>query len=485
MNWLQAPDYWLTRLVFERALGAIYLVAYIVALKQFRPLLGEDGLLPAPQFLEVVDFWRAPSIFHWRYSDRLLVAVAWIGIGLSLAIVVGLVDLAPPWVSIPVWLVLWALYQSIVNIGQVFYSFGWESLLLEVGLLTAFFGAGRMAPPVLIVWLLRWVLFRLEFGAGLIKLRSDPCWRNLTCLDYHHETQPMPNPLSWYVHNLPRSFHRLAVLGNHFAQIVAPVLLFTPQPGATIGGAVIILTQSWLVLSGNFAWLNFITIALGLTAFDYRLLGHILPVQPQALTPLPDWWQALSVALAVVVMALSYWPVRNMLSSRQVMNASFNRFHFVNTYGAFGSITRERYEIVIEGTEQEAGQPGTEWTEYEFKGKPGDPMRRPPQVAPYHLRLDWLMWFAAMAGPANFPWIMTLAVRLLENDRRTLGLLRRNPFPERPPKYVRALLYRYRFTNRSERRETGAWWVRTLAGLYLPSMRLREPAAGGVEQQRP
>jgi hypothetical protein len=475
MSWLQAPDYWLTRLVFERALSAIYVIAFLVALEQFPALLGENGLSPAPRFLELVSFWQAPSLFHWRYSDRLLRIVAIAGAVLSLAMLVGAVDLAPAWVSIVVWLVIWALYQSIVNIGQTFYSFGWESLLLEVGLLTAFFGSGLMAPPTLLIWLLRWVLFRLEFGAGLIKLRGDPCWRNLTCLFYHHETQPMPNPLSWYAHNLPRWFHKLEVLGNHFAQIVAPLLLFTPQPVASIGGAVMILTQCWLVLTGNFAWLNVLTIALGLTAFDdHYVYSHILRFAPHTLAPLPDWWQALSGVLTLVVITLSYWPVRNMLSRGQLMNASFNNFHFVNTYGAFGTVTRERYEIVIEGTNGEAGRAGATWQEYEFKGKPGDPYRRPPQVAPYHLRLDWLMWFAAMGGPYSYPWFIVLIVRLLEGDVPTLKLLRRNPFPDGPPRYVRALLYRYRFTSPKERRETGAWWNRTLVGLYLPAMRLRD-----------
>lgn len=495
MGWLQAPDYWLTRLLFERALAIAYLLAFIAAIDQFRPLLGENGLLPVPLFLRAVGFWQAPSIFHRHYSDRLLAVVAWVGAGLSAAAVAGLLDLTPPWLSIPVWLILWVLYLSIVNVGQTFYSFGWESLLLETGLLAAFFGAGRMAPPVLLIWLLRWVLFRLEFGAGLIKLRGDTCWRDLTCLYYHHETQPMPNPLSWYFHQLPKRLHKVEVLGNHFAQVVVPFGLFAPQPVAAVAGAIVVLTQSWLVLSGNFAWLNFLTITLALTAFDDRLLGHLLPIKPHVLAALPPWWQGLSLALTLVVIVLSFWPVTNLVSPRQLMNYPFNRFHFVNTYGAFGTITRTRYEIVLEGTDygtdhgtdhrtdrDPAG--GTEWKEYEFRGKPGDPRRRPPQFAPYHLRLDWLMWFAAMAPPEVSPWLLTLVVRLLENDPATTRLLRSNPFPRTPPTYVRALYYRYRFSGWRERRETGAWWIRTLIGVYLPPMRLR-PADEGAPTSRP
>jgi hypothetical protein len=473
MDWTQAPDYWLTRLVFERALGVIYLIAFAVAINQFRPLLGAQGLRPAPAFLRAVTFRQSPSLFHFRYSDRLFATLSWLGVAASLAIVAGVLDVAPSWVAIPMWLLLWVIYLSIVNIGQIFYSFGWESLLLEVGFLATFLGGGRTTPPILVIYLLRWVLFRLEFGAGLIKLRGDRCWRDLTCLYYHHETQPMPNPLSWYFHHLPRIVHKFEVLGNHFAQLVVPFGLFAPQPVAGIAGAIIVLTQSWLVLSGNFSWLNAMAIALGLTAFDDHVFGYVLPVKPHIIAPLPVWWQALSIALAVAVAAMSYWPVRNMLSRRQLMNFSFNRFHLVNTYGAFGAVTKVRFEIVIEGTDDELPSNGAAWKEYEFKGKPGDPMRHPPQVAPYHLRLDWLMWFAAMAGPMDHPWFVALLTKLLENDAATLRLLRRNPFPDHPPLYIRALLYRYLFTSWAEHRETKAWWNRTLVGEYVPALRLR------------
>ncbi len=214
MDWLQAPDYWLARLVIERALGVIYTVAFLVAVNQFRPLLGEKGLLPVPAFLGRVSFLQAPSLFHLGYSDRRLSAVAWTGVALSLAVVVGLPDIAPPWISIPIWFALWALYQSIVNVGQIFYAFGWETLLLEAGFLAIFLGAGPTVPAWPLILLFRWLVFRVEFGAGLIKLRGDRCWRDLTCLYYHHETQPMPNPLSWFFHHLPKPLHRVEVLGN-------------------------------------------------------------------------------------------------------------------------------------------------------------------------------------------------------------------------------------------------------------------------------
>jgi hypothetical protein len=419
-----------------------------------------------PDFLSGVTFMQAPSLFHLRYSDRLAALVAWTGVGLSAAVIVGVPDFSPAWLSIAIWFALWALYLSIVNVGQVFYAFGWETLLLEAGFLAILLGAGDTIPPWLLLLLFRWLLFRVEFGAGLIKMRGDPCWRDLTCLYYHHETQPMPNPLSWYFHQLPRAFHRVEVLGNHFAQLVVPFFLFAPQPIASVAAAVIVATQGWLVLSGNFSWLNFLTLTLAISAFDDRALGFVLPLQVPHETALPTWWQWAVVGMTMLVVVLSYRPVRNMLSPRQLMNFSFDPFHLVNTYGAFGSVTKRRYEIVLEGSDGPGVDAG--WKEYEFKGKPGDARRRPRQFAPYHLRLDWLMWFAAMESPIHHRWFVALVFKLLEGDRPTLRLLARNPFAEKPPAVLRARLYRYRFSSSAERRQDGVWWVRTPVRDYLP-----------------
>ncbi|CAN5135353.1 lipase maturation factor family protein [soil metagenome] len=482
MEWLDAADYWLARLALQRAVGLVYLIAFLVAANQFRPLLGEHGLLPVPRYLARVGFLQAPSLFHLGYSDQLLSAVSWGGAALAAAAVLGLPDTWPLPATMLLWAVLWALYLSIVNVGQVFYSFGWETLLLEAGFLAIFLGPAWTAPPAPLIWLFRWLLFRLEFGAGLIKLRGDPCWRDLTCLYYHHETQPMPNPLSWYFHHLPKPIHRLEVLGNHFAQLVVPFFLFAPQPVASIAGAIIVITQSWLVLSGNFSWLNFLTSALAVSAFDDAALGRLLPFVRPALSA-ETWHQLLVAGVAVAVALLSYRPVRNMLSSRQRMNYSFDPFHLVNTYGAFGSVTKERYEVVVEGTD-EAEPTATAWREYEFRGKPGDVRRLPAQFAPYHLRLDWLMWFAAFSSPLHHEWFLPLMTKLLQKDPATLRLLARDPFPAAPPRSVRALLYVYRFASRQERRATGAWWVRSLVGEYVPPLVLRKPTIGGSHPAR-
>lgn len=273
MEWFPAPEYWLGRLVFQRALAALYVIAFVSAALQFRALIGERGMTPVPEFVRRVPFRKAPSVFHWRFSDRFFAGWAWAGAALSAAVLAGAADAVPLWVSMVWWAALWAMYLSIVNVGQTWYGFGWETLLLETGALAVFLGNARTAPPVLVLWLLRWLLFRLEFGAGLIKMRGDPCWRDLTCLYYHHETQPMPGPLSWFFHHLPKPVHRVETAANHVAQLGAPVLLFTPQPVATWAALAMIVTQLWLVLSGNFAWLNWLTIVIAVSVVDASAVG--------------------------------------------------------------------------------------------------------------------------------------------------------------------------------------------------------------------
>lgn len=470
MDWIGTPDAWLGRLVLQRGLALVYLLAFLSALREFRVLAGEHGLTPAPDFLRRVPWRRAPSLFRLHYSDRLLAAVAWLGAALSAALAAGLGDLVPLWATLPLWALPWLLYLSIVNIGQVWYAFGWESLLLEAGFLAIFLGNADITPPTFTLYLFVWLLFRVELGAGLIKWRGDPCWRKLTCLYYHHETQPMPGPLSWYFHRLPRPLHRVEAAANHVAQLIVPFGLFLPRPLATWAAAVIIVTQLWLVASGNFAWLNWLTILLAFAAVDGSLLARLvppLPSPPEGRPHAPAWFTALVLAVTALVTVLSRHPVRNLLSRRQQMNRIYNPLHLVNSYGAFGSVTRERHEIVLEGTSAPEPTEDADWREYEFHGKPGEVRRLPRQFAPCHLRLDWLMWFAALMPHSPRGWMLPLVDRLLAGDRHVLRLLRVNPFPDAPPRWVRARVYRYRFTTRHERRTTGAWWHRELVTDYL------------------
>jgi hypothetical protein len=455
MDWLAAGEYEVARAILQRGVALVYVLAFVNVLAQFRPLLGEAGLLPVPAYLARSRFREAPSLFHAGYSDRRLTAVGVAGVVLAVGIAVGVLELVPVWASIVWWLALWGLYLSVVNVGQLFYGFGWESLLLEAGFYAAFLGTASVAPPLLVLFLFRWLLFRVEFGAGMIKLRGDRCWRDLTCLDYHHETQPMPNPLSRWFHLLPRWAHRTEVAANHAAQLVAPFLLLAPQPVAGIGAAVMVATQAYLMLSGNYAWLNLLTLLLGFSAIPDAWYGEMAASLGSSGAGVPAWMGWVVMAVTALVVVLSYRPVRNLATGRQLMNFSFNRYHLVNTYGAFGSVTRRRREVVIEGADHPSGR----WRAYEFKGKPTDPRRRPRQWAPHHLRLDWQMWFVALSPAYGRGWLDRFVGRLLEGDRATLSLLARDPFDGSPPRWIRGRIVDYRFATRAERRATGAIWI--------------------------
>jgi hypothetical protein len=476
VDWLTATEWWWGRLVLERGVAAVYVVAFVCAARQFRGLIGTRGMLPVPKYLTHRSFRSTPSIFHLHYSDGFFATVCWTAAAVSAAMVFGLADAVPVWAAMLLWLLMWALYLSIVNVGQIWYSFGWESLLLEAGLLVVFVGNDEVAPPLLVMWLTRWLLFRVEFGAGLIKLRGDRCWRDLTCLDYHHETQPMPGPLSWFFHHLPRPLHRVEVAGNHFAQLIVPFGLFAPQPIASIAAAVIAATQLWLVLSGNFSWLNWLTIVLALSVIDTTTVATVFGITPPANTPAtqPYWYAAVVIVFAALIVVRSWYPARNLVSRRQRMNSSFDPLHMVNAYGAFGSISRTREEVVLEGTSATNLSDETEWVEYEFRGKPGDVKRMPRQWSPYHLRLDWLMWFLPLSSSYAQPWLIPLCRGLLTNEPAIIRLLRTNPFHDIPPVHVRATLYRYSFSSPRELASQHIWWRRQRIGEYLAPLSLDE-----------
>lgn len=474
MDVFDADGYWLVRSLFERAVAAIYLVAFVNARNQFPALLGENGLTPIGRVLEPTDFRSKPTIFHWHYSDGFLHVVAWTGIVLSAAALLGVPSSGPIWLHVAWWLVLWMLYLSIVNAGGRFYGFGWESMTLEAGFFTAFMGPSHVEPSIIPIILIRWLLFRVEVGAGLIKMRNDPCWRDLTCLYYHYETQPLPNPLSRRFHDLPESVHRASVLFSHFTQLIVPFGLFAPQPIAAVAGALIVFHQLMLIVSGNYAWLNWLTVVLAIPAFSDPVLGFAGP--EAALNERPAVYEFLLIGLGLMTLALSVKPTLNFFSRHQRMNFSYNPVHLVSTYGAFGSVTKKRYEVVIEGTDDPSPSEASEWVEYEFKAKPGNPSRTSPQVAPYHLRIDWMMWFLPLSVgvtpngivvPGYETWFVRLLSKLLHGDRAVRKLLRTDPFSDHPPEYVRVRFYHYEFSDNAEKRQTGRWWTRRLLGEYL------------------
>src|SRR5438309_2119305 len=475
-------SYWLTRFVILRLLGFVYAIAFLVAAQQLVPLIGAKGLTPAHNFLSVVHsqfgsrtaaMFHMPTLFWFGVSDDGLSIFAWIGFALSLVVLAG-------YANAILLAVLWGMYMSIVHIGQTWYGYGWEIQLLETGFLSIFLCPlfdGRpfpkCRPPLLVIWLFRWLGFRIMVGAGLIKLRGDPCWRDLTCLYYHYETQPIPNPISRYLHFAPHWFHQIETAWNHFVELIVPWFSFGPRTARHIAGVLLVSFQIILIISGNLSFLNYVTIIPFLACFDDTFLCRILPkslvrrAEQAAEESEPSRINnSIAIALSILVMYLSVAPVLNLVSGRQFMNYSYDPLDLVNTYGAFGTVGRERDEIVFEGTQDAFITGNTKWKEYQFTAKPGDPNRRPPFIAPYQPRIDWQIWFAAMESPGDQPWTFHFVWKLLHNDRDTLSLLANNPFPDRPPHYVRARLYRYRFAPLNEK----GWWRRELISEWLPAL---------------
>jgi hypothetical protein len=481
------PEYRWTRTVLLHALSFIYFIAFLILVEQHAPLLGSNGLLPVRVFTaHVTDrlgstsaaFWRLPSLFWFGDGDATLAVCASIGLVLSLLGCLGFGNAL-------VFGALWVLYLSFVHVGQIFYGYGWESLLCEAGFLAIFLApptalrfANAPEPPRLMFVLFRWLTFRVMFGAGLIKLRGDPCWLDLTCLDYHYETQPNPNPLSPLLHRMPELTHRFGVLVNHAVEIVAPFFVFGPRRARLIAGSAIIAFQVLLILSGNLSFLNWLTIAVALACFDdgvFSFLARRFRAHPPRAAG--KVWRGLCFALAALVALLSFNPLVNLLSPRQAMNRSFDPFQLVNTYGAFGSVGEERRELVFEGTAAEHPDEHARWLAYEFPCKPGDPARRPCLVSPYHYRLDWQLWFLAM-GRLDQPWALNLVFKLLRGDPGVKTLLAHDPFPARPPRYLRILEYRYRFTHAGE----PGTWHRELLGTKLRPIAVDDPELLGYLQ---
>ena len=480
-----AERWWLTRFAMLRLLGFVYAAAFLSAALQLVPLIGSRGLLPVGAFLDEVRVqlgspWSAlaevPSLFWIDHSDAALRAVAWSGFALSCVVAAG-------YANALLMAALWVLYSSIVHVGQEWYGYGWEIQLIETGFLAIFLCPlldgrpfPRRAPPVVVLWLFRWLIFRIMLGAGLIKLRGDPAWRDLSALDYHFETQPLPNPLSRSFHFLPRPLLRAGVAFNHLAELVAPWLALGPRLARRLGGAAIVLFQGMLLLSGNLSFLNWLTIVPALACFDDGVWRRLLPralvarAQRAAEEAQPSGaMERLAWALAVVVGVLSIGPVANLLSSQQIMNTSFTPLALVNTYGAFGTVGRERLNVVFEGTDAaEPDDPHAVWKTDPYLALPVALDRRPPQIAPYQPRLDWQMWFAAMGSPERYPWTLHLIWKLLHDDPGALGLFGANPFPGAPPRFVRATLYRYSFAPPGD--PDGHWWKREALGPWLPPL---------------
>lgn len=484
-----SPSYWLTRFMILRLLGLVYAVAFLVAINQLVPLIGSSGLLPVGNYLKLVShalgsdmagFVRLPSLFWLWHSDTSLLLVSWIGFILSCLVVAG-------YANAPLISIVWFLYLSIVHLGQDWYGYGWEIQLSETGFLAIFlcplWDMGpfpKRAPPVAIIVLFRWLIFRIMLGSGLIKFRGDVAWRKGTVLFYHFETQPIPGPLSRWFHFMPRLFLKLGVWFNWLAELLAPLFIFWPRWSRHIAGSVIVLFQFTLIVSGNLSFLNWLTIIPALACFDddfwAKLLPGVLVRKAKAAANMAEESRSMrtgSYIIAGIIALLSLQPVFNMLSTRQIMNSSYDPLDLVNTYGAFGSVGQERLNVVFEGTMDDTTGNKANWKPYVYKYLPVLLDRRPPQIAPYQPHLDWQMWFAAMSTAGQYPWTYNLVWQLLHNDPGAVSLFAQNPFPGKPPRYIRAVLYHYKFAQPGNPQHL--WWERQRVADWIPILSINDP----------
>ena len=480
----EPPTYLLSRWLFLRLLGAVYLVAFASLAVQITGLVGEHGIMPAGPYLEWAhslygrDAYRLlPTVFWLDRSDLALRVVTWGGAVLSLLLILGLAPLA-------LLLVLWVLYLSLSVVGQDFLSFQWDVLLLEAGLLAVFWAPAQWrsrgrerAPSPVARWLLVFLQFKLMFLSGLTKLLSgDPTWLSATALDYHFETQPLPPWTAWYAHHLPGGVHRAATMAMFFIELVAPWFLLAPPRLRTLrltGCGSLVLLQLSIAATGNYGFFNALALVLCVPVLDDRLLRPVLPLRLTARAGVSPARRVILRIVGPAFLVLSLLSLgREIVStlprapglglaipwSDRVMTwvAPFRSF---NGYGLFRVMTTSRPEIVIEGSRD-----GEHWSEYEFRYKPGNVTRRPRFVAPYHPRLDWQMWFAALDPEGNIGWLESLANRLRAGTPEVLALLERNPFPAAPPRFIRLMEYDYRFSTAAEWQRTHAWWVRELVG---------------------
>jgi predicted DCC family thiol-disulfide oxidoreductase YuxK len=483
-NEVRRPTYFKSRDLFVRSLGAIYLIAFVSLRLQIDGLIGEQGILPVGQHLQYAReqvgsdaLYLLPTLCWFNSSDAFLHFLCGAGAIISVLLMAGLA----PVLSLTLLLVL---YLSLTIAGQTFLSFQWDILLLEAGFLALFFApwrwrmnANNPAPFSHVgFFLLKLLLFKLLFMSGVVKLTShDESWWNLTALDYHYWTQPLPTVIGWWSDQHPEWFKKFSVAFCLVVEISAPFFIWAPRRLRHVAGCFLIALQIAIAATGNYCFFNLLTVALCLLLFDDALITRFLK------TGRPDRVRNNARVLAIpaiVVLAVTLpinamfifsacKPNREWPQPISTITRYIEPFRIVNGYGLFRVMTKSRPEIIIEGSAD-----GNEWQPYEFKWKPGALNRAPRWVAPHQPRLDWQMWFAALGNYRQNPWLVSLLERLLRNTPAVTRLLERNPFPEAPPRYIRARLYEYRFTTWEEHRATGAWWKREESGEYLPAISL-------------
>lgn len=450
---------------FIKLLALSYLVAFWSLLVQVKGLYGELGIIPFVEIFKGIKrsrhfkhFYYNPSIFWYSTSDRMLQGVAITGILGSILVLLGI---AVPWILF----ILCFLYLSYASVGIYFLSFQWDVLLVEVGF--AGFIFSLQTPPLPIAVFLMWIIFfRFMFSSGLAKfLFGSKEWRNLTAMDYHYETQPLPNRIAYYFHHLPKYLGYFSTIMIFFFEIVLPFFIFTTSEIRFYAFLLMVFFQLLIMLTGNFAFFNILSLALCFPLLDDQHVLWAKNLLAPTITP-PDLAVSLFVSAAgITLIVLNFFQFVELfrpLPFVQRILRVISPFYLVNRYGLFSYMTTYRYEIIVEGSND-----GENWKAYEFKYKPGDLQVAPRQVAPHQPRLDWQMWFAALSHARNNPWFIRFVHRLLEGSPAVLKLLKSNPFPDAPPKYIRALLYDYHFTTNKIRKKTGDWWQRKYLGIYL------------------
>jgi hypothetical protein len=451
----------LTRSLFLRGLALVYFIAFASLTPQILGLIGERGIVPA---IETV-----PSVLFFPMSDALLRALPWAGMVLAAMLFFRIVPMAAV-------VCLYLLYLNIAGIGQDFFTFQWDVLLLEAGfaaILVTPFGVmprySNRSTSAIGIWVLRFLIFRLMLESGLVKLLSgDMTWRSLTALNFHYETQPLPTPLAWYAHHLPESIQKISCAGVFGVELIVPFLFLMPRRLRILGAWITIAFQLVIALTGNYTFFNLLTMVLCIPLLDDQ---HLYGLRRRAVPPTesaPSQWLRATIPAGLLLILVG---ALQLLAMGGIVDAApelFPSLGIVNRYGLFAVMTTSRPEIVIEGSDD-----GVNWKAYEFKFKAGDVGKPLRWVAPYQPRLDWQMWFAALTRHENAPWFSKLIQRLLEGSPDVLNLLDHNPFPGRPPQWIRARLYDYQFTNASTRRATKAVWTRRLLGEYFPTVHLR------------
>ncbi|MFN2621786.1 MAG: lipase maturation factor family protein [Chthoniobacterales bacterium] len=489
-NDVRPPTYFTARDLFVRALGAIYLIAFVSLWLQIDGLIGEQGILPVGQHLQLAReqlgsdaFFLLPTLCWLGSSNTFLHFLCGAGAVLSILLMTGLA----PVVSLAF---LFVLYLSLTIAGQTFLSFQWDILLLETGFLALFFAPWqwrmKMGSPARFsrvgFFLLKLLLFKLMLMSGVVKLTSgDDSWWKLTALDYHYWSQPLPTVIGWWADQHAEWFKKFSVAFCLIVEIIVPFFIWAPRRLRHIAAGLLIFLQLAIAATGNYCFFNLLTIALCLLLFDDTFLKRMVgrdSVEPRTLSRHGSTESRPTHIPALIALVITL-PINAMLIfSGFKPNAAWPRpiatvagylesFHVVNGYGLFRVMTKTRPEIIIEGSAD-----GNEWRPYEFRWKPGDVNRVPPWVAPHQPRLDWQMWFAALGTYRHNPWFVSLLERLLRNAPDVTRLLARNPFPDAPPQYVRAKLFQYHFASTEEHRATGAWWKREERGEYLAPVSL-------------